>query len=883
MSDFSNRLQESLGKAYRIEREIGGGGMSRVFLATEVGLRRSVVVKVLSPELAEGLSAERFAREIATAAVLQHPHIVPVLATGGGDSVPWYTMPYIAGESLRARLAQSPLARADALRILRDVAMALEHAHAQGVVHRDIKPDNILLADRTAVVTDFGIAKAVNVARTMTHGAATLTSAGEMVGTPAYMAPEQAAGDDTDLRADLYAWGMVAYELLAGKHPFAERTTARQLLSAHLNEVPLPLVDIAPDIPATLSALVARCLEKEPDSRPSNAAELVEQLDGALAAVSGYATIAQRRTIPRSAVVAGAVITLSMAALALFAFSRRSPADPTVGTRRLAVISFENLGDSADAYFADGVTDAIRGKLTSLGSVEVIARASSIQYGKSGKTPAEIAKELGVRYLLTGTVRFAPSVNGARRVQVSPALVEIGSDDTAANRWDQPFNADVADIFTVQGEIAERVAQAMQIALGTAGEAKLRHDATRNPEAYDAYLRAEAAWDAGGKTDFVSLQRARPLYLKALSLDSTMAEAWGALSRINSFLFANTAPADSFKVSALFAAEQALRGDPKGVDGNRAMGLYYRAVDRDLVKAREALERAKAAAPADASVVTDLSAVLSDLGDQDGALEFLNTALLLDPRNARVFRERSRVLLRLRRYVEAREAADLGLALSASSLQLHQLRVMTDLAGGDLPAARAAVASSMRDAPRDRILAEFANFWDMGWVLVGDDERDMMALSREAFGTGVSTWLTVHAVQHAWRGDTIKSRAAADSAWPLRAAEAAAKPKDAQRRVLLGLALAHAGRREDARRAVREAIALVDATPLNKTTLVNAYVRYTAARASLAAGDRAAAFALLREALQLRYLASPAWVRLDPSWQSVVNDPVFNRLLDDAT
>ena len=239
LDSIRDQLQSALGDAYILGRELGGGGMSRVFVAEETALGRQVVVKVLSADLLEGLSADRFTREIRLAATLQEPHIVPLLAAGvtpGG--LPYYTMPFVRGESLRARLGRGPLARGEAAHILRDIACALAYAHTQGVVHRDIKPENILLHEGTAVVTDFGIAKAMRASKAPQPTGGTLTSIGTSIGTPAYMAPEQAAGDHVDHRADLYAWGVVAYELLAGRHPFAERKTAQQLVAAHIAEHP---------------------------------------------------------------------------------------------------------------------------------------------------------------------------------------------------------------------------------------------------------------------------------------------------------------------------------------------------------------------------------------------------------------------------------------------------------------------------------------------------------------------------------------------------------------------------------------------------------------------------------------------------------------------
>ena len=277
-ASIREQLQATLGSAYALERELGGGGMSKVFVAEELKLKRKVVVKVLSPELAQAISVERFEREIQTAAALQQANIVPLLSAGETNGLPFYTMPFVEGESLRARLARGPLSVTEIIGVLRDVSKALAYAHRHGVVHRDIKPDNVLLSEGTAVVTDFGIAKAISAART-DSGHATLTQIGTSIGTPAYMAPEQAAGDpDVDHRADLYSLGAMAYELITGQTMFAGRTPQR-MLAAHMSEQPRAVQEFRADIPAPLAELVMSCLEKDPDHRPQGAADLARVLE----------------------------------------------------------------------------------------------------------------------------------------------------------------------------------------------------------------------------------------------------------------------------------------------------------------------------------------------------------------------------------------------------------------------------------------------------------------------------------------------------------------------------------------------------------------------------------------------------------------------------
>src|SRR5829696_3545153 len=255
-----DQLRATLGGTYTIERELGGGGMSRVFVADEVALERKVVIKVVAPDLIEGISAERFTREVRLAARLQQANIVPLLSAGNANGVPYYTMPFVDGLSLRSRLTNgTTMTLGEAVHILRDVAKALAYAHAQGVVHRDIKPENVLLSGGTAMVTDFGIAKALIGARHSALGtrpgtAESLTSIGTSIGTPAYMAPEQAAGDpSTDHRADIYALGVMAYELLSGRHPFADRSTPSAMIAAHMAELPAPLGGARSELPPALA------------------------------------------------------------------------------------------------------------------------------------------------------------------------------------------------------------------------------------------------------------------------------------------------------------------------------------------------------------------------------------------------------------------------------------------------------------------------------------------------------------------------------------------------------------------------------------------------------------------------------------------------------
>jgi serine/threonine-protein kinase len=599
-TDLGAYLQASLGDTYTIERELGGGGMSRVFLAREHALGRTVVIKVVLPVLAIGFRAERFAREVRVLAALQHPNVVPLFTAGEAAGLPYYVMPYVQGESLRARLArEGSVPLADALSILRDVARALAFAHEQRVVHRDVKPENVLLAGDTAVVTDFGIAKAVVAAAGDDNGSErgeskwdllTLSAIGSTIGTPAYMSPEQAAGDPrVDQRADLYAWGVLAYELLAGTRPFADHMSRQELVAAHLSETPAPLSRVAPELSPTLSVLVMRCLMKDPAQRPQSAREILDALatvttppaEGVVARWRG------RSRAPR-ALLAG-IVLLALVLTAYLATVRRADrSDGGVPTAppSLAVLPFEAVGgDTANAYFGDGIADEIATALSKVGGLRVASPTSVAAYRATHNAGVrELGRQLGVSTVLEGRVR-----RSGDRMRLTVQLASVADGMTL---WSDVYERQVKDVFQVQDQIARSIVGALSVRLpGITGSPLARpvsSPGTTNPEAYDLYLRGSYLLERRGG----GVSKAVEYFERAIVEDSAFARAYAGLAYALELLpnYASTPPR-AVERRATEAARHALALDPTLADAYTALGLAHMLALR-WREAGEALQRA---------------------------------------------------------------------------------------------------------------------------------------------------------------------------------------------------------------------------------------------------------------------------------------------------
>jgi serine/threonine-protein kinase len=887
MTDLRAQLQAGLGGSYTLERELGRGGMATVFLARDVKHDRPVALKVLHPELAASLGPDRFLREIKLAARLQHPHILTVHDSGETGGRLWFTMPFVEGESLRDRLRRErQLPVEDALRIAREAAQALQYAHGHGVVHRDIKPENLLLTDDgNTLVADFGIARGLEA------GGGTdekLTDTGLVVGTPAYMSPEQAAGDRTlDARSDIYSLGSVLYEMLAGEPPFTG-PTMQAMIVKRLTEPPPSVRGPRPTVPEAVDLAIRKALAPLAADRFGTAAQFAAALQsGATGAVTierpginaapgtavtpatGAVPGNGRRRFPLAA--AALLVGLLVGGGALFAWRHGHP-EASAGEgneRRIAVLPFQNLGDSTDAYFADGMTDAVRGKLTALPTMRVIGSNSSGQYKGTTKTPQQIGRELGVDYLLVGKVRWAKAKDGTSRVQVSPELIDV---TTADAKWQQPFDASLTDVFQVQTDIAGRVAEALDVAIGSPQQKALEDRPTRNLAAYDAYLKGQAQ-DAFGAAPAHVREGAR-YFEQAVALDSGFVLAWVRLSLNNSQLYSNATPTPAILERARFAAERAMALDPHTPEPYWALGNYYRSAGTPA-RAIETYLKGLALAPNNVDLLRNVGFTEQALGEWEKSVEHLRQAQSLDPRSASTLSVLSNSLLLLRRYDDAMQTVDAALALQPSNLVFVETKAMIHLGRGDLPAARGALAQPPADVDLPAFVAYVATYWDLYWALNDDQRALLKRLTPASFDGDAGSWGLVMAGVYNIEKDGRRAAAYGDSARIALEQQLYAAPNDPQLHALLGVALAYAGRKEAAVREGERAVAADSSQSENAQ-----YFRHQLARVRILNGEQEKALDLLEQLLKQPYFLSPGWLKVDPTFDPLRNNPRFKRLVD---
>jgi TolB-like protein/Flp pilus assembly protein TadD len=864
---------------YEILAPLGAGGMGEVYRARDSKLERDVAIKVLPETVATDPQAlARFEREAKAVAALSHPNILAIFDFGKEGDAAYAVTELLEGETLRQRLDVGPLSPKQAVDWAQQIANGLSAAHEKGVVHRDLKPENIFVTRGGHLkILDFGLAKRVETVppdqQTNAPTTPLRTEPGTLMGTISYMSPEQVKGLPVDHRSDIFSFGSILYEMLSGRRAF-RKDTSPETMAAIMRDEPPELSASGRGIPMALDHIVKHCLEKDRKDRFQSARDIAF----ALSEASGTATVASGAQLAVRSPAWGTRTGIALAILAIVAVAGflllRRPHHAAVepeGVKRVAVLPFENLGAPEDDYFADGIADEVRGKLTSIPGLEVIARGSSTPYRKTTKTPKLIAAELDARYLLTATVRWQKE-GGASRVLVTPELVEVKESGTPASRWEQPFDARLTDVFQVQADIASKVASALGVALAEGEKKQLSERPTQNLAAYDAFLKGRQV----DVRDALGARQRRGFYERAVALDPNFAEAWARLSEACSVIYFNDDPSHEMKERARVAAEKAAALSPHSAYTYTALVRYQQDVLLDNKTAFDVCTRGLRDFPRNAELLSLAGQSEGSLGRFEDAVSHLRQAGELDPRQARINSSYGQMLLWLRRYPEAREALDRALSLAPADPWVIANKVRTFLGEGDLTGARAILKTPGLDPTA--LMSPLFTF-DLIWVMEEPQLDLLLRLTPSAFGDDAGAWNLALAMAFARRVDVAQTHAHAEAARKAVENQLSAAPEVAAFHCYLGLTSAYLGRKED---AIREGVRATEMTPISADAIFGMVFESLLVRIYLLVDEPEKALDVLERVLRVPGYLSPGWLKIDPNFDPLRKNPRFQKLIAQA-
>jgi serine/threonine-protein kinase len=857
MSDELERLRSALAGRYRLQRELGRGGMATVYLADDLKHDRQVALKVLHPELAATLGAERFLREIRISARLTHPNILPVHDSGVAVGFLYYVMPYVEGESLRDRLSrEKQLPLGEALQIAREIADALSYAHAHGVVHRDIKPDNILLESGHPVVADFGIARAMTAA-----GAEQLTATGVAVGTPAYMSPEQAAGSkDLDGRSDLYSVGCVLYEMLAGVPPFTG-PTAESVVRQHLLAEPPNITARRSGVPTAVAAALSRALSKTPADRFTEISMFADALRRkADVTAPPAASILFLTPKAKGLSLLGIAGLVSVAALLLMLRAGADApvtANPTFDRTAIAVLPFQNLsGAGTDEYFAGGLHNELLTQLSRVASLKVISRTSVMAYEGTTIPLREIATKLGVGSVVEGSVQV---VGGRLRVNVQ--LIDAASD---AHRWVERYDRPLEDAFAIQSDIAQQIVAAVGAALTEPEQQQVAAAPTANAEAYRFFLKGNAYFARGMGDPTVIL--AAQMYDSAVALDPAFALAQAAAAKAHGRAYIQGHDfSESRAARARSTAERARALRPDLAEANEALGWYQYWVAGDWNAAVSQFTAALSQRPGSSDIQLGLGLSRRRLGQWDDALRLLERARKLDPLSSDKAAEVGISLMLTRRYSAAVEALRDAISLApdqhrpygylAAALVARDRNLDTAI----LVLRSGATAVGERQFVTRQLDATAHN--QMRWILPELFPGAFIRRSPSDFSSCLGTYYGTLAEWHWRHGRRTEQLAYADSALGI-------APR-------YPMALALSGKRVE---ALRTAKAVLDTRPAERDRRAGPEVLHDLARMYVMLGETRLALDLLEQWAVLPSEQLVQMLRFDPVWNAIRSDRRFQQI-----
>jgi non-specific serine/threonine protein kinase len=846
---------------YRIIEKIGAGGMGEVYLAEDTHLKRQVALKFLPPHLCQDEDCRaRFKREAQAAANLDHPNIVTIHEVSEYQGRPFFAMQHVEGGALRDLIKEEELQMEKVISLAIQMCEGLEKAHEAGIIHRDIKPSNIVIdSDGRPKLLDFGLAAI--------QGTDKLTKTGSTLGTTGYMSPEQIQVKEVDQRSDLFSFGVMLYQMIAGRLPFKGDTEAATLNSV-LNDIPEPLSRYKSGVTGDLQRIVTKLLEKNPELRYQSAAGVISDLKR-LSVGADLTDRSRKDWWNRYVVVGAAVIILVIAGYWLVSqFDSDQIEEPVSERKMLAVLPFENLGAPDDEYFADGITDEITSRLASVHALGVISRTSAFAYKSTTKTLPQIAEELGVDYILEGTIRWDKS-RDVNRVRVTPQLINV-SDDT--HLWADSYEMELKDIFEVQADIASKIADALDVSLLDSEQRSIMNKPTDNLTAYDYYLRGREYYEQEKNVEL-----AIQMFERAVEADSTFYQAHSMLARLHGFSYFNYFDRSDLRLNkAKEAAERAFRFANGKPEGFFAMGYFHYYGSRNYDRALEQFELALEKQPNSSDVLSAMAYVQRRQGKWEEAKTNLAKSLQINPHSENGFFEMTALLWSMRQYVELEIVLDRALSLFPDEAEfLVNESYLILVKGGDTSEVRKSVDQTILSDQSDQ-----AGFWleDLDMLFRDYDS----ALERRA--TPGDHWLADSGEFYLSKADAYRfsgrdsmSIIYYDSARVVAEGRLATGSPVAFCHLDLGVAYAGLGRKED---AIREGKRAVELLPVTKDTFYGPTILSELASIYTMVGEYDLAIDQLDYSLSIPAGVHLWELRMYPKWDPLRDHPRFQALLE---
>jgi TolB-like protein/predicted Ser/Thr protein kinase len=852
---------------YSIIQRLGAGGMGEVYLAEDVKLRRLVALKFMPAHLASDEHFKsRFAREAQATAILDHPNIVTIHDVGEYQGRPFFAMQHVDGPSLREYCAERDLTFDEIIELTLQICEGLRKAHDAGIVHRDVKPTNIMIgSDGRPVLLDFGLATI--------EGEDKLTKTGSTMGTLGYMSPEQVQSPkDVDGRSDLFSLGVVLYEMIAGQTPFKGDTQASSL-HAITHDAPEPLARFKSGVPDELQRIVSKLLEKDPELRYQNAAGVISDLKrmavtGKIKPVSSTPFYQWWRRLAWGGLVLVVIVAVGLG----IRFLISSGGQEDDGQMMLAVLPFVNQGAPEDEFFADGVTEEILTNLARLSGLGVISRSSSIKYKNSDKNIKKIARELGVDYILEGTIRWDKS-GETNRVRINPRLIRV---DDLVNLWADRFDAVINDIFTVQTSIAERVVQKLNVALSESEQQAIQQRPTDNPEAYDYYLRGNQYVSSSEK----DLRNAEEMYRQAIATEPDFALAYARLGFVHTQMYwwhHDTSP--ERLAAAKQAIDRALEISPNLADAQFGLAWYYYHGERDYHRALEMLITARKGQPNNSRLIMAIGLVQRRQGKWLEAVANMERAIELDPRDADKANELAGTLISVRRYSEAETLVDRAITLAPDHQWAHNQKILLYLLwDGNTTRARRALQDALAACDRWPYLTYLEITLD---EIDGDYEHALTLLPAPGSayviaGTDTAEYYCIKADLYHRCQPELKTTYC-DSARILLERTVDSTPDEPYFRIFLSRVYAGMGRKDDAIREGRKAVELfpISADAFSATDVVGALAEIYSM-----VGEYDLAIEHLDYLLSIPSWISVPYIRILPEFAPLRDHPRFVEMIE---